>query len=101
MSVAVDRADGSECFNSNFSYPEEIRWVLGSDSLEDVEEEKNNNDTQTPEPLDRVASCVRWETEQNWRNIFFWNRFKDVEDGSETQYLSSSDPNKYSSSKLW
>ena len=55
----MDRADGSECFNSNFSYLEEIRWVLGSDSLEDVEEEKNNNDTQTPEPLDRVASCVR------------------------------------------
>lgn len=64
MSVAVDRADGSECFNSNFSYPEEIRWVLGSDSLEDVEEEKNNNDTQTQEPLDRVASSVRSETRQ-------------------------------------
>ena len=50
-------------------YSIEIRWVLGSDSPDEVEPEdnlleKNNNDTQTQEPLDRVASCVRSETRQ-------------------------------------
>ena len=65
MSVVLDRADRSECLNNTFSCPEEIRWVLGNDSLEDGEEElleKNNNDTQTQETLDRVTSCVRSDT---------------------------------------
>ena len=43
-------------------YSIEIRWVLGSDSLDEVEPEdnlleKNNNDTQ--DTLERIASCVR------------------------------------------
>ena len=63
--------------------------MLGSDNLEDAEPEddlleKNNNDTPAQDTLERIASCVR---------------FKDLEDGNDTQYLSSSDPNKYSTSK--
>ena len=49
--------------NNNSSYSVEIRWVLGSDSLDEADPEddlleKNNNDTQ--DALDRVASCVRF-----------------------------------------
>ena len=45
-------------------YSVEIRWVLGSDSLDEVDPEdnlleKNNNDTQ--DTLDRIPSCVRFE----------------------------------------
>ena len=50
-------------------YSVEIRWVLGSDSLDEVDPEdnlleKNNNDTQ--DTLDRIPSCVRFE---------FWMKF--------------------------
>ena len=84
----------------------EVRWVLGSESLEDGEEEeelleKNNNDSQ--DRLDRVTGCVRCDqvpVRWTFQLTFPSLRFKDVGDGSDTQYLSSSDPNKYSTSKI-
>ena len=105
-SLALEIEERSECTNINSSTLSEVRWVLGSESLEDGEEEeelleKNNNDSQ--DRLDRVTGCVRcvqvpvrWTFQLTFPSL----RFKDVGDGSDTQYLSSSDPNKYSTSKI-